>query len=142
MSRERKITRHTIDSAVPKPFLFLGVVSAEPDYRLSVMINRHLGTDLRKCPADIIIETATGTRNFSRFSPKNRTFTLVSNRSGGSVLLKKLKNIDYILVPAQQDDMKTSEQLAASLRLIPEITAVFMLDSSESADRNIALLAW
>lgn len=141
MSRERKITRHTIESAVPQPFFFLGVVSAEPDYRLSVMINRHLGTDLRKCPEDIIIQTATGTRNFSRFSPENRAFALVSNRCSGTVLLKKLKNIDYLLVPAQQDDLKTAEQLAASLRLIPEITAVFMLDSSDTADRNIALLA-
>ncbi len=141
MSRERKITRHTIESAVPQPFFFLGVVSAEPDYRLSVMINRHLGTDLRKCPGDIIIDTSTGTRSFSRFSPENRAFTLVSNRSGGTVLLQKLKNIDYLLVPAQQDDAKTTEQLAASLRLIPEITAVFMLDSRSTADRNIALLA-
>ncbi|MDX9728836.1 MAG: IPExxxVDY family protein [Bacteroidales bacterium] len=141
MSRERKITRHTIESAAPKTFFFLGVVSAEPDYRLSVMINRHLGTDLRKCPEDIIIETATGTRNFSRFSPENRAFALVSNRSGGSVFLKKLKNIDYLLVPAQQDDVKTAEQFAASLRIIPEITAVFILDSRETTDRNIALLA-
>ncbi|MHC1730484.1 MAG: IPExxxVDY family protein [Bacteroidales bacterium] len=140
MSREKKITRHTIESAVPKPFFFLGVVSAEPDYRLSVMINRHLGTDLRKCPEDIIIETSTGTRNYSRFSPENRAFTLVANRSSGSVLLKKLKNIDYLLVPAQEDDIKTTEQLAASLRLIPEITAVFVLDSRETADRNITLL--
>jgi hypothetical protein len=140
MSRERKITRHTIEGAVPKPFFFLGVVSAEPDYRLSVMINRHLGTDLRKCPEDIIIETTSGKRNFSRFSPENRAFTLFSNRSSGIVLLKKFKNIDYLLVPAQEDDIKTTEQLAASLRLIPEITAVFMLDSRETADRNIALL--
>ena len=141
MSRERKITRHTIESAVPQPFFFLGVVSAEPDYRLSVMINRHLGTDLRKCPEDITLDTAAGTRNFSRFSPENRAFALISNRSGGTVLLKKLKNIDYLLVPSQQNNIKTAEQLAASLRLIPEITAVFMLDSRETADRNIALLA-
>jgi hypothetical protein len=141
MSRERKITRHTIESAVPQPFFFLGVVSAEPDYRLSVMINRHLGTDLRKCPEDITLDTAAGTRNFSRFSPENRAFALISNRSGGTVLLKKLKNIDYLLVPSQQHDIKTAGQLAASLRLIPEITAVFILDSSETTDRNIALLA-
>ncbi|HCM60609.1 MAG TPA: hypothetical protein DIS74_09590 [Bacteroidales bacterium] len=117
------------------------MVSAEPDYRLSVMINRHLGTDLRKCPEDIILDTAAGTRSFSRFAPGNRAFALISNRSGGTVLLKKLKNIDYLLVPSQQHDIKTAGQLAASLRLIPEITAVFILDSSETTDRNIALLA-
>ena len=140
MSRERKIRKHTIGSEAPQPFIFLGVVSAEPDYRISVMINRHLGTDLRKCPEDITIKTTTGTLNFSRFSPVNKAFSLVSNRSGGSVLLNKLKKIDYFLLPAQENDIKTTEQLAASLRLIPEITAVFMLDSSETGDRNIALL--
>lgn len=141
MSRERKITRHTIEDPVPQPFFFLGVVSAEPDYRLSVMINRHLGTDLRKCTEDILAETASGSLSFSCFSPENKAFSLISNRSGGNLLLKRLRNIDYLLVPAEQHDIKTAEILAASLRLIPEITAVFLLDSRNTADRNIVLLA-
>ena len=141
MTREKKITRHTIGGAEPEPFHFLGVVSAEPDYRLSVMINRHLGTDLRKCPEEITVKTSSGSQLFSQFSTENRAFTLVSNRSGASVLLKKLKNIDYILVPCGQHNKKEAEALAASLRQIPEITAVFILDSRDNADRNLSLLS-
>jgi hypothetical protein len=141
MTREKKITRHTIGGAEPQPFLFLGVVSAEPDYRLSVMINRHLGTDLRKCPEEITVKTASGSLLFSQFSTENRAFTLVSNRSGASVLLRKLKNIDYILVPCGQHEKREVEELAASLRQIPEITAVFILDSRDNTDRNLSLLS-
>jgi len=104
------------------------------------MINRHLGTDLRRCNEDIIIASPAGTQLFSRFSPENRAFSLVSNRSGGSVLLRKLKNIDYLLVPGEVQERKETEQLAASLRLIPEITAVFIFDSCDNTDRNLSLL--
>lgn len=141
MNREKKITRHTIGSSESQPFSFLGVVSAEPDYRLSVMINRHLGTGLRKCTEDIIITTPTGTQSFSRFSPEDRAFTLVSNRSSGTILLRKLKNIDYLMVPGGEHNKSDAEKLAALLRQIPEITAVFVFDSRDNSDRNISLLA-
>ncbi|MDZ7634054.1 MAG: hypothetical protein U5L72_06270 [Bacteroidales bacterium] len=95
MSAGRKITIHTIAGEVTPDFLFLGVVSAEPDYRLSVMINRHLGTDLRKCPDEITLQTGSGRNMFTRFTSGSPDFTLVSNRSEGKILLRKLKNIDY-----------------------------------------------
>lgn len=141
MSREKKITRHTIDHDDPPPFFFLGVVSSEPDYRLSVMINRHLGTDLHRCPDEITVSTPAGTNKFPRFASENSRITLVSNRNAGSVLLRKLKNIDYLIVPCGQHERKETEELAASLRLISEITAVFIFDSRETADKNLALLA-
>lgn len=143
MSRDKKITRHTIESGEPQPFHFLGVASSEPDYRLSVMINRHLGSDLRKCPEDITLTTRSVTKTFSRFTPDNLAFALISNRSGGSVLINRLRNIDFIVVPGPggKNDRKEAERLAASLREIPEITAVFIFDSREISDRNLALLA-
>ena len=39
------------------------------------------------------------------------------------------------------DEKKEAEELAKSLRQIPEITAVFILDSRENADRNLSLLS-
>lgn len=141
MSSEKKITRHTIDHNEPPPFFFLGVVSSEPDYRLSVMINRHLGTDLHRCSEEITVRTAAGTGVFPRFASEERRFTLVSNRNAGNVLLRKLKNIDYLIVPCGQHERKEAEELGASLRMIQEITAVFIFDSRETADKNLSLLA-
>ena len=142
MNRDKKITRHTIESGDPQPFIFLGVVSSEPDYRLSVMINMHLGSDLRKCSDEIILDTPSGTQTFSRFTPGNLSFALVSNRSGTNILIRKLKNIDFLIMPGtgQKNDRKEAERMAALIREIPEVTAVFIFDSREITDRNLALL--
>lgn len=141
MSNGGKITRHTIPGEEQQEFFFLGVVSAEPDYRLSVLINRHLGTDLRKCDDEIAVQTNSGRPTFSRFTTVPPELSLVSNRSEGHILLRKLKNIDFFLLICGQVDMQKAEELAATLRKIPEITAVFVLDSRKVTDRNLLLLA-
>lgn len=141
MSNGGKITRHTIPGEERQEFFFLGVVSAEPDYRLSVLINRHLGTDLRKCDDEIAVQTNSGRPTFSRFATVPPELSLVSNRSEGHILLRKLKNIDFFLLICGQVDIQKAEELAATLRVIPEITAVFVLDSRKITDRNLLLLA-
>jgi len=140
MNKGGKITRHTIPGREIKEFFFLGVVSAEPDYRLSVLINRHLGTDLRKCDDEIAVQTDSGKPSFSRFTTVPPDLSLVSNRSEGYILLRKLKNIDFFLLFCGQTERHKTEELAATLREIPEITAVFVLDSRKISDRNLFLL--
>ncbi len=141
MSTGGKITRHTIPGEERQEFFFLGVVSAEPDYRLSVLINRHLGTDLRKCDEEIAVQTDSGKPSFSRFTTVPPELSLVSNRSEGHILLRKLKNIDFFLLFCGQTERQKTEELATTLREIPEITAVFVLDSVKINDRNLLLLA-
>ena len=142
MSSDKKVTRHTIKNDELQPFYFLGVVSSEPDYRLSVMINIHLGSDLRKCSEEITLATPEGTLSFSRFTPDDTAFSLVSNRNSTYILIRRLKNIDFLIIPgtAQKSDRKHAEVMAKSLREIPEITAVFIFDSREINDRNLELL--
>jgi hypothetical protein len=141
MNTGRKITRHTIPGEQIPEFFFLGVVSSEPDYRLSVMINKHLGTDLRKCPDVITLGSDTGNPAFSRFTSVTQDFSLVSNRSEGNLLLRKLKNIDFFFLMTIKADRQHVESLAISLREMPEVTAVFVLISREISDRNLSLLA-
>lgn len=140
MSPGRKITRHTISGEETPDIFFLGVVSSEPDYRLSVMINLHLATDLRKDPDDIALRSETGEQAFSRFTSLSHEFSLVSNRSNGNLLLRKLKNIDFFFLMSGQKERQRAERLAASLREIQEITGVFIFDSREVGDRNLSLL--
>ena len=140
MTTGRKKTVHTIAGEESPEFFFLGVVSAEPDYRLSVLINRHLGADLRKCEEEIAVQTDSGKSCFSRFTTVPPELSLVSNRSEGHILLRKLKNIDFFLLVCGESGREKTEELAATLREIPEITAVFLLDSRKMTDRNIALL--
>jgi hypothetical protein len=140
MTARGKITRHTIVSEETPAFWFLGVVSSEPDYRLSVMMNRGLGIDLRKCHDDIIISTKSEKKVFTRFASVNPALTLVSNHGKGSILIPKLKNIDFLLIISGQHDRNKADELAGIIRKIPEVTAVFLLDSSEIGDRNLSLL--
>jgi len=140
MTTGRKKTVHTIAGEKSPEFSFLGVVSAEPDYRLSVLINRHLGADLRKCDEEISVHTDSGRACFSRFTTVPPELSLVSNRSEGQILLRKLNKIDFFLIICGESGREKAEQLAATLREIPEITAVFVLESSKITDRNLPLL--
>jgi len=140
MSPAGKITRHAIRAEEIPPFLILGIVSSEPDYRLSVMLNRNLGIDLRKKPEDITEGSGEKTHFYSVFTTAPLNISLVSNRSMGGTLIRKLKNIDFLLLIHGTPDRKLAETLAAAVRNIPEVTAVFMFDSRDVGDKNIPLL--
>jgi len=140
MNGKAKITRHAIiDSGMPD-FVFLGIVSTEPDYRLSVMLNRHLAIDLRHSQTDICEVRGKDETTWSRFTTTPLTLSLVSNKSRGKILIRKLKNIDYLLVIHSADDGKNAGALAAAVRKCPEVTAVFLFESLEIGDRNLSLL--
>jgi hypothetical protein len=140
MSSRRKFTRHKIGSREIPDFIFLGIVSSEPDYRLSVMLNRHLGIDLRHSQTDISDETGPSDQRYSRFTTNPVTLSLVSNRNQGKSLIRKLKNIDYLLILHGPPDRKQAEALAASVRRSSEVTAVFVFESKEINDSNLSLL--
>lgn len=140
MSTKAKITRHSITDAGKPFFLFLGIVSSEPDYRLSVMLNRHLAIDLRKSQTDIHQGKGKDEAAWSLFITTPLKLSLVSNKSTGKILVRKLKNIDYLLVLHDISDRKDAGALASSVRQCPEVTAVFLFDSLEIDDRNLSLL--
>ena len=75
-------------------------------------MNRGLGTNLRKCRDDITISTKTENKVFTRFTSSNPALTLVSNHGKGSILIPKLKNIDFLLIISGQHDRKKAEELA------------------------------
>lgn len=141
MNREKKITRHTIPAADFPQFLFLGIVSAEPDYRISVMLNRHLGAGLRKCDNDITAVTDSSENRFSCFVSDTPPCSLVSNHCEGGILLRKLRKIDFFFVISGAPDLKRTESLANTIRKIPGITAVFLFNSRTVNDPNVPLLA-
>ena len=55
-------------------------------------------------------------------------------------MIRKLKNIDFLLLIHGAPDRKLAEKLAAEVRNIPEVTAVFLFDSRDLSDKNIPLL--
>ncbi len=120
---------------------FLGVVSAEPDYKLSLTLNRHLNISLRNVPSVIINDESGKELIFSRFSDISASphliYDLISNRSEKNFLLKKLKNIDYIFqIHDPQNEIDISN-IVSILRDAEFITAVFNLEPDLIKDKNL-----
>jgi hypothetical protein len=135
-----KITRHIIPREETREFCFLGIVTSEPDYRLSVMLNKQLGIALHHDLNDLVDGTAEDAPHFSVFSTSPLILSLVSNKSNGNFLIRKLKNIDFFLVIYGVHDRKKAETLACDIRNNSNVTAVFVFESSKVSDKNIALL--
>jgi hypothetical protein len=139
--KNKKVTRLQLENNGKDDFIILGLVSSEPDYKLSLSINKKSGISLKNV-SPVKINEETEEVSFSRFSFANTssgtTCNLISNRNGKSFLFRKLKNIDYIFQvydPANEFD---AERLGSDLRKIETITAVF--DLSSFKDKNLESL--
>jgi hypothetical protein len=141
MKGTRKVTRVKLQIDQVNDFLLFGLVSSEPDYKLSLSLNNKFNISLKnsqpvKVPADKGSELI-----FSRFADTNgspdRTFNLVSNRSGKNFLIRKLKNVDYILFVHDPENEDGLTQMTTRLREIQGITAVFNIEFDAIKDKNL-----
>jgi hypothetical protein len=122
-------------------FILLGVVSSEPDYKLSLSINKKFRISLKNTVPVKIGEGTDKALSFSRFSDTGRTpgivFNLFSNRSEKNFLLKKLNNVDYIFQVYDPENESNIDQMVASLRDIESVSAVFKIDLNTFRDKNL-----
>jgi hypothetical protein len=138
-----KITRIRLDDNTKAEYAILGIVSTEPDYKVSQLLNKNLKLSLKNDKA-LDLPGVNGTNlSFSRFSCATNvpeiSYHLISNRSDKTWLLKTLKNIDYIF-QIYSDNKCDINQLTRSLREIEKITAVFSFDPREIKDKNLVYL--
>jgi hypothetical protein len=140
----RKITRIKLQIDRMDESGLIGLVSADPDYKLSLAINRKLGLSLKNTDPVQIKGEKGSNLIFSRFSdtdgPPDRIISLVSNRSGKNFLIRKLRNIDYILRISDPDDEAFADTMAAGLKKIPSVTAVFRIEPDSIRDKNLDLV--
>ena len=71
--------------------VLVGIVSAEPDYKLSLILNRKLKTSLKNVTPVLITDESGTELQFSRFSDTTASpgpaFDLTSNRHGKNFLI-------------------------------------------------------
>jgi hypothetical protein len=144
MTKVRKITRVKLQIDKINDLILLGLVSSEPDYKLSLALNKKFNISLKNLPP-VTVSGENGTElHFSRFSDisesPDRFFNLVSNRSGKHFLIRKLRNVDYILHMHDPDNKIIISQITSALREITSITAVFNIDIDSIKDRNLQLV--
>ena len=141
MKVTRKITRVKLQIDQINDFVLFGFVSSEPDYKLSLTLNKKFSISLKN-NNPVKIEGDNGTEQlFSKFSDSSdspdRVFNLVTNRSGNQFLIKKLVNIDYIFHVHDPEMINNITLLTSSLREISSITAVFNIDLDSIKDKNL-----
>jgi hypothetical protein len=124
----------------PESVLF-GIVAAEPDYKLSLSLNRKLGISLRQISPVIIHDEKDSELTFSRFSDSSSStdlvYDLISNRSGKNCLIRKLKNIDYIFQVHDTENEADNNQILSLLRETECVTAVFKIDPETIKEKNL-----
>jgi hypothetical protein len=144
MKNRPRITRVQLNIGQNEDFSLIGIVSSEPDYRLSLSLNKKLGLSLKNSRPVILHEPKNNELHFSRFSDHTGTqgfaVNLISNRSGNSLLIRKLKNIDYIFQVFSYGKEFSTEDMTLSLRTIETITAVFILEKGELSHKNLQYL--
>ena len=144
MKKPQRITRVQLKVNNENDSLMLGIVSTDADYKLSLAINKKLRISLKTISPVEFKNESGNDMHFSMFSDSAGTpdliINLVSNRSGKNFLLKKLKNIDYILQLYDPEKSYNSDNLISKLREIESVTAVFQLDIKTLRDRNLRYL--
>ena len=144
MKSNQKVTRVRLNIEQNNDYILLGLVSTEPDYKLSLYLNRKFGISLKNKKPFKLAGDARSELVFSRFSnsddQQDFVCDLISNRSGKYFLLNKLKNIDYLLqiqISGKEDQLGN---ITSGLRDIKAITAVFNIDINTLKDKNLHYL--
>jgi hypothetical protein len=141
MKKIQKVTRLKLHNYENHDYILLGLVSAEPDYKLSLSLNKKLSISLKnispiKIPGIELV--------FSRFSnannPGNNIFNLISNRADKAYFLNKLKNIDYLLQIMVAENESDLNNITSRLREVEAVTAVFNIDIKTLKDKNLDYL--
>jgi hypothetical protein len=139
MKKNQKITKVRLDLKNENEFLILGIVSAEPDYKVSLSINKKVGLSLKNITPITLPGDSGPEVTFSRFSDATGSpelvYFLMANRSDNNYLVKKLKNIDYLFLihdmeSACMDQSRPFPAIVSSLKESESITAVFRIDIS------------
>lgn len=133
-----KIKRVQLNDNHTENVVIFGIVSTEPDYKLSQIINKKLSASLKNT-SPVIITDEKGEQVFSKFSdlkvPSGLAYHLISNRSGKNFLKKKLKNIDFLFIVEEPESDFKKEKILGLLKGIELITAIFIIDNLTIKDK-------
>jgi hypothetical protein len=144
MKNASKVTRIKLNINLSKDLIMVGLVSSEPDYKLSLSLNKKFRISLKNI-SPIKIKDSTGSElSFSRFSNSAGSpdiiYTLISNRTGKQFLIRNLKNVDYILQVQDSENENMINNLTSELRKIDSVSALFNIDMNTFKDKNLHYL--
>jgi hypothetical protein len=137
----RKKIKAPFHLTVNDNFCLFGIVSNEPDYKLSLFINKELQIALKNNTSVEVSDENSHITTYSRYSDNTKTphinYTLVSNRSGTNYLVKKLKSYDYFFIVQDEEEECDPQTVARKLKESGLFTAIFNIDLKEVNDKNL-----
>jgi len=144
MKNPRKITRiHLPVSKQDIPAL-IGISTSVQDYKLTLRLNKKLNISLRNVEPVSYQDNTGKNLFFSRFSYSSEadhlTIQLISNRFEQTYLLRKLVNIDYLILIQDTSGNSDYEKLLSSLRELESVTGAFLIEPDKLKDRNLRYL--
>jgi hypothetical protein len=144
MKSESRIRRVQLNDNHDDESGLLGIVTSEPDYKLSLTLNKKLDISLRNStPVKLTgnsVDELTYTRYFFESELSGTSFSLISNRSGKSFLLNKLRNIDYILLIRNPENDSYINDILQKLKSSENVTALFLFNLKTLKDKNLHYL--
>jgi hypothetical protein len=144
MRSSPKITRVQLKINQNNESVLVGIVSSEPDYKLSLALNRKLKIALKNVNPLTVTDENGSESAFSRFSDTSSshgtTYDLTSNRNEKNFLIKKLKNIDYFFQIHNPENSKSADAVIALLRVTESVTAVLNIDIKTLKDKTLHFL--
>jgi hypothetical protein len=141
MKKIQKVTRLKLHNDENHDYILLGLVSAEPDYKLSLSLNKKLSISLKNISPIKIPGTELAFSKFSNANNQgNNIFNLISNRADKAYFLNKLKNIDYLLQIMVSENESDINNITSKLREVEAVTAVFNIDIKTLKDKNLHYL--
>ena len=135
------ITRLKLISEGTEEPIVIGIVAQEPDYKLSLAINRKLGFVLKCGPSvkvedDIDLSDVTFSRYFYYPHEREMRIDLISNKCENRTLIKKLANIDFLFVVHNPENESFTKMLMDNLKDINLISALFVIPYLNIKDKN------
>ncbi len=134
---------HTLSGE--KDYKLIGIASHLSDYKLSWLLNEELDFKFRQSE-EIIFEAykSLETSKFSVYKSEDENdtiYTLFSNRSDMAILVKALKNIDYILKIEGELSNPQLLELVEKIKKLKHILTAFEIDQNSLKSKEKELIS-
>ena len=144
MKSTRKKTKVPLHFTATDNAVILGIVANEPDYKLSLLINKEIRISLKSHPPIEFTDDKGQNLTFSKFSDSSGSpdllYSLISNKSDNSYLIKKLKSYDYLFLIQDSNDDFNPALITQKLKESGIFRAVFLIDQNDVNDKYLHYL--
>jgi hypothetical protein len=120
----------------PVTFTLIGISCHVKDYRISFLLNRHLGSAFLKLEdLKITLNNKKEAAEFSFYYYHDEdyfnTYYLLANRCEEYVLAPEIKQVDFLMIVEGEFSKVQKDRLIASIRNIPNVLTAYEIKFSE-----------